>query len=265
MKAAAKPGGPSFARLPRVFFVAMACIACLAPVWAFAQSAGFSVPGIDIKIGPSGGQQETATALKIFIALTVLSLAPAILICLTAFARIVIVLSILRHAIGMQETPPNVVLVSLALFLTLFTMSGTFGQINDDALQPFMDGKISFEKAMPLATLPLRDFMIRQTREQDMRLMIEIAKADAPKSVDDIRMVHLVPAFMLSELKTAFQIGFVIFLPFLLIDLVVSSLLMSMGMMMVPPTTISLPIKILMFILIDGWNLLARSLLASFH
>ncbi len=248
--------------VPRWF----ALLFLLLPALVWAQGSHISLPGIDIRVGGGpAGQTETATALRIFLALTVLSLAPAILISLTAFARIIIVLSILRHAIGMQETPPNVVLVSLALFLTLFTMSGTIGQMNDQAVQPFLDGKLSFEKALPLGTAPLRQFMIRQTREPDMQLMVEVAKAEPPKSVDDIQMVHLIPAFMLSELKTAFQIGFVIFLPFLLIDIIVSSLLMSMGMMMVPPTTISLPLKILMFILIDGWNLLTRSLLASFH
>jgi len=250
----------------RAFAVALGCGLCvILPTLGWAQSVGVSLPGVDIKVGGQGGQQETATALKVFLALTVLSLAPAILISLTAFARILIVLSILRHAIGMPETPPNVVLISLALFLTLFTMSGTIGQINDEAFQPFMEGKISVEKAIPLATAPLRDFMIRQTREQDMQLMIELAKAEVPRTTEDLRMVHLIPAFMLSELKTAFQIGFVIFLPFLLVDLIVSSLLMSMGMMMVPPATIALPIKILMFVLIDGWSLLARSLLSSFH
>jgi flagellar biosynthetic protein FliP len=245
--------------------LALAWALCALPVFAWAQNAGVSIPGVDIRLGSPGNPQETATALKIFLTLTVLSLAPAILISVTAFCRIVIVLSILRHAIGMQETPPNAVLVSLALFLTLFTMSPTIGKINDDAFRPFMDGRISLEKAVPLAAAPLRDFMIRQTREQDMQLMLELAKAETPRSVEEVRMVHLIPAFMLSELKTAFQIGFVIFLPFLLVDLVVSSLLMSMGMMMVPPSTISLPIKILVFVLIDGWSLLARSLLASFH
>jgi flagellar biosynthetic protein FliP len=256
MSASRPAAGPWWPTTPLILLV------CLAPE-ALAQ-ASLTLPGVDIRIGESG-TQETATAIKVLLALTALSLAPAILISLTAFARIVIVLSILRHAIGMPETPPNVVLVSLALFLTLFTMSGTLGQINDEALQPFLDGKMSVEKALPKAATPLRDFMVRQTREQDMQLMIELAKAEAPRSVEDVRLMHLIPAFMLSELKTAFQIGFVIFLPFLLVDLVTSSLLMSMGMMMVPPVTISLPLKILMFVLIDGWNLLARSLLGSFH
>jgi flagellar biosynthesis protein FliP len=225
-----------------------------------------SIPGLDIQVlGGQAKSQEVASAIKILAVLTVLSLAPAILIVMTAFTRIIIVLSMLRHAFGMQETPPNSVLISLALFLTLFTMSPTLTLMNDNALTPYADGKLTFERALDEGVKPLREFMIRQTREQDLMLMIEVSKSEVPETVENVKTIHLIPAFMLSELKTAFQIGFVIFLPFLLLDIVVSSILMSMGMMMVPPMMISLPLKILMFVLIDGWNLVVKSLLASFH
>jgi flagellar biosynthetic protein FliP len=166
---------------------------------------------------------------------------------------------------GMQETPPNTVLVSLAMFLTLFTMLPVFTQVNDQAFRPFNEGKLAPALAFERGAAPIRDFMVRQTREQDLLLMVEIAHGEPPKDVKDISLVQLVPAFMLSELKSAFQIGFVIFLPFLLIDLIVSSVLMAMGMMMVPPVMISLPLKVLMFVLIDGWNLVVRALVGSFH
>lgn len=208
---------------------------------------------------------ETSQALKIVIGLSVLAVLPALLISLTSFLRIIIVLSMLRHAIGMQETPPNTVLIGLAIFLTLFTMSPVLEKINQDSVQPFMAGKISMESAYTKGSAPLRDFMVRQTREQDLALMVELSKSAPPQSVSEISNVQLIPAFMLSELRSAFQIGFVIFLPFLLIDLVVSSILMALGMMMMPPTTISLPLKILLFILIDGWSLIFKSLVGSFH
>lgn len=232
----------------------------------FAEAAGaaaVSAPGVEIRVGGAGG--DMAAAVKILIGLTILSLAPAILIVMTSFTRIIIVLAMLRHAIGMQDTPPNTVIVSLTLFLTLFTMLPVFNQVNDAALRPYLDGKMGYEKAFDLGIRPMREFMIRQTREQDLMLMLDVSKTAAPEKVEDIQTVHLIPAFMLSELKTAFQIGFVIFLPFLLIDIVVSSILMSMGMLMVPPMMISLPLKVLMFVLIDGWNLIAKALIGSFH
>jgi flagellar biosynthetic protein FliP len=229
------------------------------------QGADIHLPGVDIALKQGGQRQEVASAIKIILGLTVISLAPALLLAVTSFTRIIIVLSMLRHALGMQETPPNTVLVTLALFLTLFTMMPVFQEVNDNAFQPYMAGKLAPEKAVEQAMEPLRGFMIRQTREQDLALMLEVSHTSAPESVDKISSVHLIPAFMLSELKSAFQIGFVIFLPFLLIDLIVSSVLMSMGMFMVPPVMISLPVKILMFVLIDGWNLVVRSIIGSIH
>lgn len=205
------------------------------------------------------------SALQILFALTALSLAPAILVSMTAFVRIIIVLSMLRHAFGMQETPPNTVLVSLALFLTLFTMMPVVEKVDAQAIQPLLAKSITLEEAYKRASVPVRDFMVRQTREQDLALMVELSGGEQPKTIEDIKLSQLIPAFMLNEIRTAFQIGFVVFLPFLLIDLIASSTLMALGMMMVPPAMISLPLKILMFVLIDGWNLLVRSLVVSFH
>ena len=203
--------------------------------------------------------------MRIMIGLTVLAIVPALLMSLTAFLRIIIVLSMLRHAIGMQETPPNSVLIGLALFLTMITMSPVLQKINQDAFQPLMAGRMSMEAAYDKGIQPLREFMVRQTREQDLALMVELSKATPPSSMADVSNVQLIPAFMLSELRAAFQIGFVIFIPFLLIDLIVSSILMALGMMMMPPTTIALPLKILMFIIIDGWSLVLKALVGSFH
>lgn len=227
---------------------------------------GLHVPGIDIRLDPTKAQpEEVATSLKVVAVLTVLSLVPAILVMMTSFTRIIVVLAMLRHALGTQDTPPNTVLTSLALFLTLFTMQPTLSMMEESAFKPYMDGRMGFEEASTKAIGAMREFMVRQTREQDLMLMIEVAHAKEPAGMEDIKTVHLIPAFMLSELKTAFQIGFVVFLPFLLLDLVVSSILMSMGMLMVPPMMISLPLKLLMFVLIDGWNLVVRALLGSFH
>jgi flagellar biosynthetic protein FliP len=208
---------------------------------------------------------ETAQAVRIVVGLTLLAIVPALLVCLTAFMRIIIVLSMLRHAVGMPETPPNTVLIGLALFLTLFTMSPVLESANKEALQPFLAGKLGMEEAYEKGAAPLREFMVRQTREQDLALMVELSKAQPPASMADVSNVQLVPAFMLSELRAAFQIGFVIFLPFLLIDLIVSSVLMALGMMMMPPTTVALPLKVLMFILVDGWSLVLKALVGSFH
>lgn len=246
---------------PRVL---MSCALAFALLAGVATAAGAApLPALQLNFG--GGQgAETSTAVRILLGLTVLSLAPAILMSMTSFVRIVIVLSMLRHALGMQETPPNTVIISLSLFLTLFTMAPVFQEVNTAALQPYMAGRLASDAAVRKAVGPLREFMVRQTREQDLALMVELAKAEQPRTIDDINMVQLIPAYMLSELRAAFQIGFVIFLPFLLVDLIVSGALMSLGMMMVPPASIALPIKILMFVLIDGWNLVVRALLGSF-
>lgn len=208
---------------------------------------------------------ETAAAVRVVLGLTLLAVLPSLLVCMTAFLRIVIVLSMLRHAIGMPETPPNTVIIGLALFLTLFTMSPVLQQLNTEALQPFMAGRIGIEQVIDAGMRPLREFMLRNTREEDLALMIELSRAPRPASHDELGFVQVIPAFMLSELRAAFQIGFLVFLPFLLIDLIVSSILMSLGMMMMPPVTVALPLKVLMFVLVDGWSLLVRALVGSFH
>ncbi|MFZ6876363.1 flagellar type III secretion system pore protein FliP [Undibacterium sp. Di27W] len=229
-----------------------------------------NIPAVDVslsnKLKPSIlAAGDTNQALRVILGLTVLAILPAILVSMTAFLRIIIVLSMLRHAIGMQETPPNSALIGLALFLTLFTMAPTLQTINDQAFQPFMSGKMDAGLAYEKTSAPMRDFMVRQTREQDLALMVELSKSKTPETMDDIGNLQLIPAFMLSELRASFQIGFVIFLPFLLIDLIVSSILMALGMMMMPPISIALPLKILMFVLIDGWSLVLKALVGSFH
>ncbi|HBN07104.1 MAG TPA: flagellar biosynthetic protein FliP [Cyanobacteria bacterium UBA8530] len=197
--------------------------------------------------------------------LTVLSLAPALLIMMTSFTRIVIVLSFLRQAMGTMTMPPNQVILGLALFLTFFVMATPLGQINHDALQPYLAGNMGQQEAIQKGVEPLRNFMFHQTRQKDLALFVHMAKIARPRTPADIPTHILIPAFLISELKTAFQIGFMIYLPFLVIDMVVSSILMSMGMMMLPPVMISLPFKIILFVLVDGWHLISRALVASFH
>lgn len=209
-------------------------------------------------------QNTLSPTLEVFALLTALSLAPGFLIMLSSFTRIIIVLSMLRNALGLQQTPPNVVLIALALFLTIFTMMPVIKKINTDAYEPYQSKQINSETALAKAQTPLRQFMLKQTREKDLQLILGLAKEPMPTTATDIKFYQLIPAFLLSELQTAFQIGFMIFLPFLLVDLIVTGILMTMGMMMVPPMTISLPIKILLFVLIDGWDLVIQSLVTSF-
>ncbi|HMV21707.1 MAG TPA: flagellar type III secretion system pore protein FliP [Rhodocyclaceae bacterium] len=213
----------------------------------------------------AGKPGEISSAIRILILLTALSLIPTLLIATTSFLRVIIVLSMLRHAIGMQDTPPNAALISIALFLTLFSMMPVWSQVDEKAWQPFQQNRLSPEAALREGYQPIREFMVRQTREPDLALMVELSKGQQPETIEDVSAVQLIPAFMLSELRTAFQIGFMIFLPFLLIDIIIASVLTSLGMMMVPPVMISLPLKVLMFILIDGWNLVVRSLMGSFY
>lgn len=208
--------------------------------------------------------ENVATSVKLLLLLTVLAIAPGILILMTCFTRIVIVLSFVRTSLGTQQMPPNQVLIGLALFLTFFIMAPTFQEINDKALQPLFDEKITLEEAYDRASLPIKEFMVKHTRQKDLALFLKHSGAEKPKSVQDIPMTALVPAFAISEIKTAFQMGFMIFIPFLVIDMVVASVLMSMGMMMLPPVMISLPFKILLFVLVDGWYLIVKSLLDSF-
>jgi flagellar biosynthetic protein FliP len=236
-----------------------AVLVVLGPVLVLSPALAWAAP--ELQRFPT----ETAQALRVVLGLSVLAVLPALLVCITSFLRIIIVLSMLRHAIGMPETPPNPVLIGLALFFTLFTMSPVLTTLNDQAFQPFMNGTLTVEAAYTKGVAPLREFMVRQTREQDLALIIELSKARMPQGLEDIGSLQLIPAFMLSELRAAFQIGFVVFLPFLLIDLVVSSVLMALGMMMMPPTTVALPLKVLMFVLVDGWSLVLKALVGSFH
>ena len=207
---------------------------------------------------------QIVLTLRILLGLAVLSLAPALLMTLTAFTRIVIVLSFLRSALGTQQTPPNQVLVGLALFLTLFVMHPVLDAMNTDGVQPYLSGEIGYETALERAGGPLREFMLKQTREKDLALFYEISGASRPATPEEVPFQILMPGFVISELKSAFQIGFVLFVPFLVIDLVVASSLMSMGMLMLPPVMISLPVKILLFVLVDGWHLVTKSVVLSF-
>lgn len=207
---------------------------------------------------------NVSTSVKLLLLLTVLSLAPSILILMTSFARIIIVLSFTRTALATNTMPPNQVLIGLALFLTFFIMAPTFQQVNDQALQPLFNEEIGIEEAYDRASAPFKEFMAKHTRQEDLELFMNYSQAERPETIQDIPLTMLVPAFALSEIKTAFQIGFMIFIPFLVIDMVVASVLMSMGMMMLPPVMISLPFKILLFVLVDGWYLVVKSLLQSF-
>jgi flagellar biosynthetic protein FliP len=209
--------------------------------------------------------QNISSALQILLLVTVLSIAPAILVMVTSFTRIIVVLSLVRNAIGIPQLPPNQVLVGLALFLTAFVMAPAIKTINEEAVQPYLNGTISQQEALNRGEGPLRTFMLKQTREQDIGLFMRLGNQPKPETRDDIPTYVLVPAFTISELKTAFQMGFVMFVPFLIIDLVVSSALLSMGMMMLPPVIVSLPFKILLFVLVDGWYLIIGSLVGSFN
>ena len=209
--------------------------------------------------------QNVSAGIQVLLLVTVLSLAPAVLVMVTSFTRVIVVLSLLRTAIGIPQLPPNQVLIGLALFLTAFVMAPAIKTINDDALQPYMNGTISQQEAYNRGEAPLRTFMLRQTREQDLGLFLKLSKMEKPANRDDVPTYVLVPAFTISELKTAFQMGFVMFIPFLVIDLIVSSALLSMGMMMLPPVVVSLPFKILLFVLVDGWYLVVGSLVGSFN
>ena len=205
-----------------------------------------------------------STSIKLMLLLTVLSLAPSILILMTSFARIVIILSFVRTALATNQMPPNQVIVGLALFLTFFIMAPTLQQVNEEALTPLFDEEITLEQAYENASGPFKEFMSKHTRQKDLELFLRYAEAERPETIEDIPLTVMVPAFALSEIKTAFQIGFMVFIPFLVIDMIVASVLMSMGMMMLPPVMISLPFKILLFVLVDGWYLVMKSILQSF-
>lgn len=228
---------------------------------AFAQ---VTLPTVNLGFKTTDNPNEVVNAVKLILVMTVLTLAPAILIMMTGFTRIIIVLSFLRQAMGVQQMPPNQLLVGLALFLTFFVMQPAFNEMNEKGIQPYLKGTISQEAALENTLAPLRKFMFSQTREADLALFVKLSKVEKPKTRADVPTMVLVPAFVVSELKTSFIIGFIIFLPFLVIDIVASSVLMAMGMMMLPPVVISLPFKIMLFVLVDGWGLLIGSMVKSF-
>ncbi|MHB1041882.1 MAG: flagellar type III secretion system pore protein FliP [Eubacteriales bacterium] len=223
------------------------------------------LPAIDLNIQPTDDPVQVVDSVKLLVLLTLLSLAPAFLVMLTSFTRIVIVLSLLRTALGLQQAPSNQIVVGLALFLTVFVMAPTFKELNEGAVKPYLQNQISQQEAQELGAKPLREFMLRQTREKDLGLFIDLAKIDKPESPEDVPLYIVVPSFIVSELKTAFEIGFLIFIPFLVIDMVVASILMSMGMFMLPPVMIALPFKLLLFVMVDGWYLVVKSLVESFR
>lgn len=220
-------------------------------------------PGLDIQINP-GTQEQTASSVKIIVMLTVLALLPTLLIMMTGFVRILIVLGLTRNALGLQQMPPNQVLIGLALFLTFFVMAPAFNTIYEDAWKPYADGQIDQETAFEIGVAPLREFMFEQTYRSDMNLFIDLSHSERPQELTDIKTSVLIPAFLTSELKRAFQIGFLIYLPFLVIDMLVASVLMSMGMMMLPPVMVSMPLKIMLFVLAGGWQLIISGLVQSF-
>lgn len=222
------------------------------------------LPGVDIDLLNNEDPGNVSTTIQLLLLLTVLSLAPSILILMTCFTRIVIVLSFVRTSLATQQMPPTQVLISLALFLTFFIMAPTFAEVNEEALEPFLNGEITQSEAFERASIPMKEFMSTHTRQKDLALFLGYGGYEKPESIEDIPLTALVPAFAISEMKTAFQIGFMVFVPFLVIDMVVASVLMSMGMMMLPPVMISLPFKILLFVLVDGWYLVVKSLLLSF-
>lgn len=228
-------------------------------------TSGLALPSLSLSFQNTGDKPaDTVAILRIIIMLTVLTLAPAILIMMTSFTRIVVVLSFLRQALGTQQMPPNQLIVGLSLFLSFFVMAPTWKKISSEALEPYMAEKIDQKTAFTKAELPLREFMFNQTRESDLELFLSLSKEVKPKTREDVPTYVLIPSFVISELKTAFQIGFMLYLPFLVLDMVVASVLMAMGMMMLPPAVISLPFKILLFVLVDGWELVVGSLVKSF-
>jgi flagellar biosynthetic protein FliP len=222
------------------------------------------LPSVNLSVGQSSNPADVVSSLQVIALLTVLSLAPSIIMLTTAFTRIVVVLSFTRSALATQNQPPNQVIVALALFLTFFVMAPTWSRVNSEALQPYLKGDITQSVAFQKAQVPVREFMLRQTSEQDLALFINLAKMERPNKPEDVPTIVLVPAFAVSEITTAFKIGFLIYIPFIVIDMVVATTLMSMGMMMLPPMMISLPFKILLFVMMDGWRLIIQYLVASF-
>ena len=241
-----------------------AVVMALALLGSVVPAQAVPLPTLQIGLDEAKNPQQVSVLIEILLIFTVLSMAPAILLMTTCFTRLVVTFSFLRSAIGTQQMPPSQVLIALALFLTIFIMGPVFTKINEAAIQPYMAEEITIEQALQEAAQPLRTFMFKQTREKDLELFLSLAKSPKPANKEEVSTAVLVPAFMVSELKTAFTIGFILFLPFLIIDMVVASILLSMGMMMLPPIMVSLPFKLLLFVLVDGWYLIVGSLVRSF-
>ena len=253
------------ARRPQGYTACLLLITLVCLFLGMAQDAiGGANPSVTIDLGQTGPKQ-TAVVLQILALLTVLSLAPAFFIMVTSFTRIVIVLSFLRQAIGTQQVPPNQILISLALFITVFVMAPVGEAVYSQALRPLLAEQISYEEAWTKGIKPIRAFMLKQVRDKDLELFIDLSKLPKPETVDQVPIHVVIPAYILSELRVAFQIGFLIYIPFLIVDMVVASILMSMGMMLLPPAVISLPFKLILFVLADGWNLVVGSLVKSFQ
>jgi len=231
---------------------------------AIAQQRAMPIPKLSIELGKATKPEDVSVTLQILLLMTVLSLAPAILILTTSFTRIIVVFHFLKQALGTPQMPPSQILIGLAMFLTFFIMAPVWTKVNSVAVQPYLDKKLSLNDAYDRGIDPLREFMLKQTREEDLALFVKMAKLEKPKNRTEVPTYVVVPAFAISELRTGFQIGFIIFIPFLIIDVVVSSVLMAMGMMMLPPVMISMPFKILLFILVDGWHLVVSSIMASY-
>lgn len=244
-----------------IFVGILLCLGVIVPATSWAAPV---FPSVNIGIGASDSPQDVAVTLQIMALLTILSVAPSILIMTTAFVRTIVVIGFLRNAMSTQNVPPNQVVIALAMFLSFYIMAPYWSQANEQGLQPYLVGQISQEQALQNVAAPIREFMFKQTRESDLALFVNLSEAPRPNSPDDVSTFTLIPAYIISELKTAFQIGFMIYIPFIVIDMIVASTLMSMGMMMLPPAMISLPFKILLFVMVDGWHLLIKSLIVSF-
>ncbi len=250
--------------IKKTIFMTMILIILIFPTFSFADQFNVEIPNMDLNITAPETADDYVNSIKILVLLTVMTLVPSIIILMTSFTRIIIVLSLMRSALATQQTPPNQVLVGLALFLTLFIMAPVYTDVIDNAINPYLEEAITQEKAIEIGSKPIKEFMIRQTREKDLALFEEIANEEATNNISEIKFTTLIPAFVISELKTAFQMGFMIFIPFIVIDMIVASILMSMGMFMLPPVMISLPFKLLLFIMVDGWYLIVKSLVESF-
>ncbi len=249
----------------KTFLIIFIIMTILLMATGYAFAVNVPSPSINVNLGSSNNPTQIANSIKLLVILTILALAPSILIMMTSFTRIIIVLAILRQGLGTQQMPPNQILVGIALFLTFFIMSPQISSIYNNAYKPLQENKISLQEAYNKAQKPLKEFMLKQTRKKDLALFLRVSKSKNPKNKEALSMGIVIPSFIISELKTAFEMGFMIYIPFLIVDMVVASILMSMGMMMLPPIMISLPFKLLLFVLADGWNLVVMSIFKSFN